>query len=40
VEPFTDEEIDKAIKEMPSERVSGPDGFNMQFTKNVGILLK
>jgi hypothetical protein len=36
VEPFTDEEIDKTIKEMASERVSGPDGF----TKNVGILLK
>jgi hypothetical protein len=40
VEPFTNEEIDKAIKEMPSERAPGPDGFNIQFIKKCWHIIK
>jgi hypothetical protein len=40
VEPFTNEEIDKAIKEMPSERAPGPDGFNMLFIKKCFHIIK
>jgi hypothetical protein len=40
VEPFTNEEIDKAIKKMPNERAPGPDGFNMQFIKKCWHIIK
>jgi hypothetical protein len=40
VETFTNEEIDRAIKEMPSERAPGPDGFNMQFIKKCWHIIK
>lgn len=32
--PFTHEEIDNVVKEMPSDRASGPDGFNGCFLKS------
>ena len=32
--PFTKEEIDKVVKEMPSDKAPGPDGFNGQFLKS------
>lgn len=31
--PFTTEEIDAVIKEMPSDRAPGPDGFSGIFLK-------
>jgi hypothetical protein len=40
VEPFTNEEIDKAIREMPSERAPAPDGFNMQLIKKCWHIIK
>ena len=38
--PFSMDEIDQVIKDIPSERAPGPDGFNGSFLKNVGILSK
>ena len=35
--PFTMEEIDQVIKDIPSDRAPGPDGFNGAFLKNAGI---
>lgn len=32
-EPFTDEEINQALKDMPSDNAPGPDGFNGNFIK-------
>ena len=32
--PFSNEEIDTVIKEMPSDRAPGPDGFNGCFLKS------
>lgn len=32
-EPFSKEEIDAAVKEMPSSHAPGPDGFNVFFMK-------
>jgi hypothetical protein len=33
--PFTNEETMAVIKDMPTERAPGPDGFNGCFTKNI-----
>jgi hypothetical protein len=33
VAPFTNEEIDQIIKQMPMDKARGPDGFNAQFLK-------
>ena len=38
-EPFTREEIDEAVKRMPTDKVPGPYGYNGMFIKNVGISL-
>ena len=32
--PFTHEEIDTVVREMPSDRAPGPDGFNGCFLKS------
>jgi hypothetical protein len=40
VEPFTTEEIDQVIKEMPSEKTPGPDGFNALFLKKCWPIIK
>ena len=36
--PFTMDEIDQVIKDIPTERAPRPDGFNGSFLKNAGIL--
>ena len=33
IEPFTHEEIDVVVKEMPSDRAPGPDGLHAVFYK-------
>lgn len=38
--PFTKEEIDKVVKEMPSDRAPGPDGFNGCFLKSCWHIIK
>lgn len=38
--PFTHEEIDKVIKEMPPDRAPGPDGFNGAFLKACWPIIK
>jgi hypothetical protein len=39
-EPFLHQEIDLAIKSLPSNKSTGPDGFNTDFVKkNAGQLL-
>jgi hypothetical protein len=38
-EPFTSNEIDALIKELPIDKASGPDGFNGMFIKNCWHLL-
>jgi len=35
-EPFTHEEINSVIKNLPADKSTGPDGFNTDFIKNVG----
>ena len=32
-EPFSKEEIDVVIKELPSDKAPGPNGFNTDFVK-------
>lgn len=32
-QPFTKEEIDEVIKDMPTHKSPGPDGFNIDFVK-------
>ena len=38
--PFSNEEIDTVIKEMPSDRAPGPDGFNGCFLKSCWQIIK
>jgi hypothetical protein len=35
-EPFTTEEIDTVVKNLPIDKSLGPDGFNTDFIKSVG----
>jgi hypothetical protein len=37
-EPFTKEEIDSVIQQLPTNKSPGPDGFNGDFLKNAGQL--
>ena len=39
-DPFTHAEIDKVIKDMPSDRAPGPDGFSGAFLKACWPLIK
>jgi len=32
-DPFTNEEIDRVIQNLPSDKSLGPDGFNIDFIK-------
>jgi hypothetical protein len=34
--PFTHEDIDSIVKQIPNDKSSGPDGFNTKFMKTVG----
>jgi hypothetical protein len=38
--PFTTDEIDQAVKEMPTDRAPGPDGFNGCFLKSCWHIVK
>jgi retron-type reverse transcriptase len=38
--PFTKEEIDEVIKQMPADKAPGPDGFNGQFLKSCWHIIK
>jgi hypothetical protein len=38
--PFTRKEIDDVIKEMPTDRAPGPDGFNGLFLKKCWHIVK
>lgn len=38
--PFSDEEIEAVIKQMPPDRAPGPDGFTGLFLKNCWHILK
>ena len=40
VEPFTIEEIDQVVKNMPADKVPGPDGFNGLFLKKCWPMIK
>jgi hypothetical protein len=37
-EPFTEEEVKEAIKQMPGDKAPGPDGFTGHFLRDVGTL--
>lgn len=39
-EPFTEEEVWAALKQMPAEKAPGPDGFNGTFYKKCWHLIK
>ena len=39
-EPFTTIEIDNVIKELPADKSPGPDGFNIDFVKRCGPIIK
>jgi hypothetical protein len=34
--PFSNEEIDNVVRQMPIDKALGPDGFNGLFLRNVG----
>jgi hypothetical protein len=38
VTPFTKEEIDSVVRNLPSDKAPGSDGFNIDFLRNVGPL--
>ena len=38
VNPILKDEIDSVVKHLPSDKVPGPDGFNTDFLRDVGIL--
>ena len=38
--PFSCEEIDNVVKEMPTDKAPGPDGFNGQFLKSCWHIVK
>ena len=38
--PFTHEEIDDIVKQMPNDKALGPDGFNGQFLKTCWHIIK
>ena len=40
VEPFTIEEIDQVVKNMPADKAPGPDGFNGLFLKKCWPMIK
>jgi len=40
VEPFTSEEIDQVVKNMPADKAPGPYGFNGLFLKKCWPLIK
>jgi hypothetical protein len=39
-EPFTTEEIDIVVKNLPSDKSPGPDGFNTDFVKKCWSIIK
>jgi len=40
IQPFSTEEIDRIVKDMPSDKAPGPDGFNGLFLKKCWPLIK
>ena len=38
--PFTQEEIDDVVKNLPTDKSPGPDGFNNEFLKNCWDIIK
>ena len=38
--PFTQEEIDDVVKNLPADKSPGPDGFNNEFLKNCWDIIK
>ena len=38
--PFSQDEVEAVLKELPMDRAPGPDGFNGFFLKNVGLSLR
>jgi hypothetical protein len=38
--PFTREDIDRVVTKLPSDKASGPDGFNVLFLKKCCHIIK
>ena len=38
--PFTEEEIDAVVKDLPTDKSPGPDGFNNEFLKSCWDIIK